>query len=558
MEAMASTEADSRMKDFDLQGIHQIIAISQDEINSHLSSRFHPEVQDELLSINHEVRDSGIQFSAKIGPPTVEVCTDNTTDTTSSWFYLDVERGYFKRVSTTGPGEQVLLKGLRIQFRVNYGEGMMHDLLDPNDPHAQQRQESLQPGRYSLSRVLLALASARCSDIIQLQLAPSPGAANRVGSIPLSLEEYLKQTWMTQLKELPHALTLGYTIQQEEPNPTTAPTVPPTAVRVQNYRYQHCRDIPEEANETPAPAGSRNALLFLEMTGGESFPRAGFTEQGNILTGDMPAALALSRTHFLREYIAGGVFSDVHVFFLELLNDLMKIVGGQRNKEWVLTDQPKEEVLPNATWTINDSEAKLSWRGGESFRGLYLSMWKTSSLDVHFTTSPRTNKIILTSKMKLESGSTTSSSHGPLINAKSGEAQLTLEFTMLVAEDGALIVRGPEEKTDSVSATDTLDSNLISLLTQLFGSDSHGDAVKSELQDALREKHIGNAIAAHIKQKKRVVLPGSGTFSFRDPVFSDKGDLHVTLGLLVRPIKRLGSDPYAHLELYDPTGMYFG
>ena len=51
------------------------------------------------------------------------------------------------------------------------------------------------------------------------------------------------------------------------------------------------------------------------------------------------------------------------------------------------------------------------------------------------------------------------------------------------------------------------------------------DKMTAELQDVVKVKHIGDALAERINKQQQFILPGGGTFEFKDQIFSDRGDL---------------------------------
>lgn len=540
---MATTEVDSRLKDFDLQGFHQIIAISQDKINDNLRVRFDPELQPELLTFKHEMPGFGVS-EATLDPPNIEVCTESNTETKRSRFFLNFKTGSYKYKMSVESGdiETLPIDGWKVPFFVAYDEETLAKPPDSSHPDLKSKWAELEPGKYSLSRIIMFLGSAPLSSL-DWDHAHSPGLSK--DSDPDGMKEmffhmFLK-AYLTRLQKDPDALTLGYTIKETAPDPTDkAPTFPPTAVKIQNYRYQPCSDTQETINGKAVPPNSRNAFVFLEMTGKSDFPSNELQAKGNLIIGDMPGALVFNRELFFKKYLVENALSNVNVSFLDMANDLMKWVDdGGWGSDWLLTNGSRDEAVPDVKWTIDGSKAKLSWKGSKSFSSIGIYRSTDTSLETELSTQPRANKITLTSKMKLGSSTSVSSGHvggGGYNKGTDGAVNLTIEFIILADEDGTLHVQS-EEKIDLVSADDSRDGSIIKLI---FGKQSHdvGDFIKGKLQDVVRTKHIGDAIARDLNEKRQLVFPGSGTFSYKDPKFSDAGDLLITLDLVGKDIEK--------------------
>ncbi|KHE84353.1 hypothetical protein GE21DRAFT_1208892 [Neurospora crassa] len=540
---MATTEVDSRLKDFDLQGSHQIIAISQDKINDNLRVRFDPELQPELVSFKHELPQMGVS-EATLDPPNVEVCTERDTETKSSRFFLNFKTGSYKYKATVEAGgvETLAIDGWKVPFLVSYGEETLAKPPDSSHPDLKSKWAKLEPGKYSLSRIIMVLGlGARSS--LDWDRAHCPGLSQEsdpYGMKKMFFKMFL-EAYLSSLQKDPHALTLGYTIKEAAPDPTDkAPTFSPTAVKIQNYKYQPCSDTQQTVNGKAIPPNSRDAFVFMEMTGGADVPHDELQRKGNLIIGDMPGALVFSKELFFNKYLVENALSSVNVSFFDMANDLMKWVDGTRwESDWLLTNGSRPEAIPVAKWTIDGSKAKLSWKGRKSHSGWNFRRSTDTSIDTELSTEPRANKITLTSKMKLEASETAfSGMRGapPYHKGTDGEVHLTIEFIILADEDGTLHVE-PKEKIDLVSASDSRDADIIKLI---LGKQSHevSDFIKGRLQNVVRTKHIGDAIAADLNEKKQLVFPGSGTFSYKDPKFSDAGDLLITLDLVGKEIEK--------------------
>ncbi|KAK3494171.1 uncharacterized protein B0T23DRAFT_411381 [Neurospora hispaniola] len=543
LSTMATTEVDSRLKIFDLQGFHQIIAISQDKINDNLRVRFDPELQPELVSFKHELPQMGVS-EATLDPPNIEVCTESDTETKRSRFFLNFKTGSYKYKATVEAGgvETVAIDGWKVPFFVTYDEKTLAKPPDSSHPDLKSKWAKLEPGKYSLSRIIMFLGSAPLSSL-DWDHAHCPGLSQEndpYGMKKMFFRMFL-EAYLSSLQKNPDALTLGYMIKEAAPDPTDkAPTFSPTAVKIQNYKYQPCSDTQQTINGKAIPPNSRDAFVFMEMTGGADIPRDELQRKGNLIIGDMPGALVFSKELFFNKYLVENALSSVNVSFFDMANDLMKWVDGTRwESDWLLTNGSRAEAIPAAKWTIDGSKAKLSWKGSKSYSGWNILRSTDTSIDTELSTEPRANKITLTSKMKLGASETISSGMRgapPYHKGTDGEVHLTIEFIISADEDGTLHVE-PKEKIDLVSASDSRDADIIKLI---LGKQSHevSDFIKGKLQDVVRTKHIGDAIAADLNEKKQLVFPGSGTFSYKDPKFSDAGDLLITLDLVGKEIEK--------------------
>ncbi|KAK3484768.1 hypothetical protein B0T13DRAFT_485045 [Neurospora crassa] len=488
---MATTEVDSRLKDFDLQGFHQIIAISQDKINDNLR----------------------VRFGGNARPPK----------------HRGVHRKRYRDQTF-----EVLPKLQDRQLQVQ-GDQDAGQAPDSSHPDLKSKWAKLEPGKYSLSRIIMFLGSAPLSSLDWDHAhCPVLSQENDPYGMKKMFFRMFLEAYLSSLQKNPDALTLGYTIKEAAPDPTDkAPTFSPTAVRIQNYKYQPCSDTQQTINGKAIPPNSRDAFVFMEMTGGADIPHDELQRKGNLIIGDMPGALVFSKELFFNKYLVENALSSVNVRFFDMANDLMKWVdGGGWDSDWLLTNGSRAEAIPAAKWTIDGSKAKLSWKGRKTFKDAFLFCSTDSSLETELTTQPRTNKITLTLKMKLSSWRSSKGASG----GADGTVHVTIDFVIFADEDGTLHVQ-PEEKIDLVSAESSVDSNLIKWI---FGKESNkvGDFIKRKLEKVVETKHIGDTIAAHLNEQKQFVFPGSGTFSYKDTKFSDGGDLLVTLDLVGKDIHK--------------------
>lgn len=129
-----------------LQGYHQVIAISQQNINEVLQYHFTNPADPELLKFEYQ-DEPGEEWmkkiSATLGPPTVELL-DREKGADAARFYLHFVAGNFTAMKRKGP-EVHSVAGWSLAFMVKFG---MTDMA--NMPESIQKRSSIQG--YTLSR----------------------------------------------------------------------------------------------------------------------------------------------------------------------------------------------------------------------------------------------------------------------------------------------------------------------------------------------------------------------------------------------------------------------
>ncbi|KAI0206175.1 hypothetical protein F4808DRAFT_409172 [Astrocystis sublimbata] len=540
-----TTEIDSRLRDFDLQGFHQIIAISEDNINASLRDRFDNEVQPELLTFPHEIPGFGTAI-ATLDPPTVSVCTESDVETTVSRFFLNFKHGAYQYRTQVEGGdmERVPLDGWKVAFDVRFDE---KKLAAPpaGNPALESKWKSLEPGKYSLNQIVIFLGSAPLSSL-DWERSNLPDLKKDDPMFPMK-EMFFKMymgKYLAELQKRPELLTLGYAIKREAPDEDALnPTYPPTSVKYQNYRYQRCTDTSDTIDGQPVTPEARNAFLFLEMTGGDGFPREKLDRKGNIIVGNMPGGLVLGRQLFMEKYLVGSAFPDYHSNMIDTANTLFDWLRDKwmttERKDWWLTDKSRDETVNNLSWTMaaDGKSASVDWK--DKMRESTNSFWygrygQELESTYKATLSPvsRTNEITVTTGITLKyhnwnqpPGASTTDHY---IEA---EISLKLSFRLVEVKDNGLLHVEVKEDIETCRCRDSEDKSTPGWLEWALGPSNTklADKLSEELRNVVTTRHIGDVLGTRINNQQQFVLPGSKQFFYKDPVFSDACDLLVRL-----------------------------
>ncbi|KAK1773505.1 hypothetical protein QBC45DRAFT_446829 [Copromyces sp. CBS 386.78] len=567
MASASTTEADSRLRDFDLQGLHQVIVISQANINDGLGPRFRDEVQPELLTkINIETA-SGL-IDAKLGAPTIELCANKSTSVTQSTFFLQIKSGTFHYLKSTMKMSDLLaetdnsnspsqagiwttgdpfpsqlqfasvdITGWRLPFLALYNEETLARPDDNDNSAVKSTWKKLDPGRYSLSRIVMLVGLRSHSfGLVDWDRALCPNLdkeANGVEEVRRLFAECI-ELYLGKLNAHPNALVLGYTIKETSPDPNAkASTFPPTAVKVQNYRYRPCSDTQAVVYGQPVPPGSRDAFLFLGMTGHSGFPVSEIQSRGNLLIGDMPGALVFSKEVFFKKYLVEHALKDANIPFIDILNDLLVWAGNNWGDGWVLTEQTREDAISKLGWTVHGKEANVSWSGRRGPPTIWAYCIATSSLNTKLLIKPRTNKIVFETLLQVQSTTVFVGQEVP--ETRRGSVKVTVEFRITVNEDGLMAV----ETSENIDCFANQDSP-VNPSQMWFGETekTRRKHIKEMVKEKVKARKIANGLAACLNNRKQFVFPRSGTFSYKDPQFSDNGDLMITLELVGKGIEK--------------------
>jgi hypothetical protein len=415
----------------------------------------------------------------------------------------------------------------------------------PGNPALESKWKKLEPGKYSLNQIVMFLGSAPLSSL-NLKETKLPGLDPNSPGFPMKklFFDMFITMYLTKLQAHPDALTLGYVIKKESAEKDERnPTYPPTSVKYQNYRYQPCKDTNATIDGKPVAPGARNAFLFVEMTNNNPFPREKLERKGNIIVGNMPGGLVLGKQLFVQKYLVGTAFKDFNTNMLDTANQLFTWVRNESGytgaKQWWLTNGSRDEAVSKAKWSLagDGKRASAEWVGimhrqyrdnspfGETLRTEY-----HAGMDP----KPRTNGIEVDARLHLFYHEiipvqTMSGQYTGVEHFVEAEVFFKLVFRLVeVHDDGLLGVEVTQTiNTCRCRAADNKDR--VAWAEWLLGPSNANFA--DELTEKLRGvvTPVGDVLATYINKQQQFVFPGSKTFFYKDPMFSDACDLLVRL-----------------------------
>ncbi|PYH73601.1 uncharacterized protein BO88DRAFT_449471 [Aspergillus vadensis CBS 113365] len=346
--------------------------------------------------------------------------------------------------------------------------------------------------------------------------------------------------------------TIGYGLHTSDPSSVNedAATFPPTSLKFQTYGYiAPGKTEPDEG----IGAGDNNMLLYLQMTDNQAFPSDPFLAySGNFAAAGMDGTMAIDRSIIWDSYLLRTTS--------ELLNTL-----NHATYVWVKTADVDSTTNPNWEIGIGDSihsaspdffswnpTGTMSWSWGlpqkESEQHSKKEGWNGNSygrITVDCTTS---------NTMSTKSGSNIIQIGGKSdikVSVSCGHESVTLPWateygvhvwlewsttiTMKGEDSGGL--RMELDLSDNVFK---VDNDPISFFGSQIGvTKSDVERRQGALQDNLKEalknsalQSVEEALQTNLNSTARFVVPGQGTFSYKDPVFNDNGDLLIEVGYI--------------------------
>ncbi|KAI9925305.1 hypothetical protein ASPWEDRAFT_45751 [Aspergillus wentii DTO 134E9] len=343
--------------------------------------------------------------------------------------------------------------------------------------------------------------------------------------------------------------TIGYGVHTPDPSSMNeqAPTFPPTSLKFQTYEYiAPGKTAPEEG----IPQGDNNMLLYLQMTENKPFPSAAILNySGNYAASGMDGTMAIEREIFLDKYLLRTKTPELlHVF-------------NHATYVWIKSASVDKPTEVNWEIGVGDSihsykpeffrwepTGTMSWAWGlpqktieQYYKNEYQPGYRYGRLTVdcttsnHMSTRPGSNVIDVSGKSDIKvEGSAGSSSPWTPWAAKYG-VHVWLEWkttiTIKAVDTGGLRIDLDLDESNFKTNSDPI---------YFKGDEAYGitresvekrqSKVVDDLKATLKSspfKEIKEKLQDNLNSTARFVVPGLGTFRYKDPVFNDKGDLFI-------------------------------
>ena len=514
-----------------LRGFDQVVAISQQTINTVLKYRF---ATNSILR-STQTNASGLwTFDA----PSVEL-VDAPNGGDGALLSVKLARpSSFNFVEGDGVTRSIAVAGsilvFALEFRLQRAESMPEDVAaEINDP-----------GSYTVSQLILdftgaSLATFKAEKSKFTGFDSFPAIAR--DGFATAVAQYLKDLGASGQPSI-----LGQTLTSIKPElaRNQVSTSPPTSVKLQTMYY-----LPYDGTGTKN-SESKNAFLFTEMCAGRAAPSIDLEWTGNWFCPPISGTMVVSKRVFYDEHLLPNL-NTMNITDLNLLNDLSKqmaFYGPAIGVEWQITRN--KSSIRNSPAHIYENDGASVWEG------THKTPWYSPDVDYRYTI---TSGISATVEYKAGFGKVsrrsecfvehsckfTVAEQGVTVSNRADVKSL-VEIAFVSAKSGELRV---ETKVDKVDAGFRNDLQLNGLMRQVL--DLIGSAVQQKItvgpdmskydQDAriallqcLNKIDFGKKIENQLNGQQKFILAGGGTFAMKDPTFNHAGDLMIGLTYKLR------------------------
>ncbi|OAP62183.1 hypothetical protein AYL99_04386 [Fonsecaea erecta] len=576
---MAGTKDGKSRMGITLQGYHQVIALSQTNINQALKYHFtvnNPKLCDFQASLGPE-HDPDNTLKGKILPPTIELIDADKADQALYTIEFTPGAKYTGLVQDPNDRRHLMPKsfsaeGWKLVFFVNFSMQKAAQL--PEDI----QKIVMKTNAYSVDQLVVVFGTANLLTF-NWDKSKFPSLASDKEAL-LDAKTVMSQfieKWLLSLASADPGQShnvLGYTLKVDVPgdasrgqllekigDPKVPPSFTPAAVQ-----FQTIANKPDAASPGD-PADPYNAFLFTEMCYTESpeevargkivpprFPSNDLAWSGNWFYDSIGGTMAMSSEIFQKEFI-GKLVEPLHVAATRFAEPLA------RRQTWDADDRvaqmkPKRDFLP--AWTtpkgwektaenhwlykslLQATHSNVRWFEGGKADLYNVAINVDSVMTTVIAAIPATGKFEIRQVIQTVTKWThesyvfdaTSTFHWKYIvqlDAVSSNAELTAhveyekgaqDLTSTITDKGKVIHgvgsdEPDDEKTKWDRYQDLLKSTIVNKMTDT-------SSFTSKIQDGLNGQ-------------KRFVFPGGGTFDMKDPIFTNAGDL--MLGLVYRERK---------------------
>ncbi|KAI9653747.1 MAG: hypothetical protein M1821_006942 [Bathelium mastoideum] len=553
-----------------LQGYHQVVAVSQANINATL--KYHFDNDKKLLQFAYQDKPHEDKWTVKItgtlAPPTVRLL-DRGNGLDEALFFLNFAQGDFQRY--TRGLEKHSMAGWSIAFTVSFSQVKLSHI----PPEIQAQIEN--PGSYSATQLLIDFATADIAGFSWDYSHMPPLKTDKDGdndekaAMKIAMEAYISNQLQTTG---PHNI-LGYALKVKEGIDPPS-TFTPKMVRLQVVDSKPISGVvlSEKALQ------NRSAFCFTEMTGAKDekveFPKDDLQWSGNWFYGSVHGTFALTRGLFLEKFLIPKL-SKYNEQIMDLANETWYRATDPERKDfpWILSKGNKPGA-DKFKWTVipRDNKGNVDLGPIGSFLSLFSMFerptgrvaagyqWKERydrntgfmKMDCKYVESQVSNVMswnpgcgwltIETAMTLIDSRLEADILSGLLLGGASIDknvSQVDVSFTTNIKlsniENGALSVA-----VDTTSPI--VKANVSSWTSQPIKNLFNGDPAKrnSDLAQRVRTKvksvfegtGIRDVVQKELNGTEKFIFPGGGTFKMKDAIFNNAGDLAVALTYILK------------------------
>ncbi|PGH15923.1 hypothetical protein AJ79_02090 [Helicocarpus griseus UAMH5409] len=338
----------------------------------------------------------------------------------------------------------------------------------------------------------------------------------------------------------PKKTTIGYTMKANNPGTVNphAPTFPPTSFIFQTYEYIAPRTT--EPHQGLDEEGDKNHLLYLEMTQHLDFPIQRFLPySGNFVTPPMDGTICISKDIFFGSYL------------LRKKEPLLLNVFNKYTYAWIADhkaydDDPVRFTADLRVGLGSSHDQDIDFFGFEEVNTADTPKWEWKRSESTFdnpkavnlncdasnkTTlfpKPGTNELLLTgeSQIKFKFNSWPIYLFGGAQGTEaSATATWSLTITLNSVMEGGLEIslNVPENQQHLFKISTYFDD-----WPDLASYPPYEEHLKQRMADAITGvplRDIANDLQKALSNSAKFVIPGGGTFFYKDPIFNNHGDV---------------------------------
>lgn len=547
--------------DINLQGFDQVVAISQQTINTSLAYRF--AADSSLKTIRTQSHGDW-----KIEAPSVELIDAPNGGDGALVFVKLAQPSKFSYVDTDGSSQTISLAGSKLAFALTFKLEKTSSVPD------EVREQVHDLASYTVSQLIVDFSAAGLatfkpdkSTFPSFSKAPEPVKTQFAEAVAKHLQ------WIDSSGKVT-ALSSSLTAVKPEIVQQQTATSPPTSVRLQTMYYR-----PPHGAE--ASNSSKNAFLFTEMCKGRSMHAKDLTWTGNWFCAPANGTMVLSKTIFWREYLIPKL-AALNTQAEELLNSLSRLTSisdlcehdlpaWQVGAHDSMGQTGQWNVSPGAqSGFIEYQSSKDRPYNGTMKRPWYVKdePWEyniNSNVQTRADIVPGFGKVTFTAVLQVQhranikvNGSWHESRSDAYINfilginfVSSDKGRLRITVTVDHIDADAKINRNKPDSNAISSLLSSAISGAVSVggaiggsgvasgiaslsgpLVQLVGYKNVSGFTqdfKSQLEQDVRNRGLGSDVEKQLNGQQQFVFAGGGTFAMKDPSFNKEGDLMIGL-----------------------------
>jgi hypothetical protein len=549
-----------------LQGYHQVVAVSQANINATL--KYHFENDDRLLQFKYQDKPSEDEWETKfegvLSAPTVRLL-DRPNGLDAAIFCVNFESGTFSKFSRKL--KKYDMAGWTIAFTVSFGKKDLGHLPD-------DMKDIRDAGSYSATQLLIDFGTAELSSFSWMHSSMPPlktdkdGDNTEMGAIEEAMKTYIRN----QLSSTGSHNVLGYALKVKEG------VDPPATFTPKLFRLQVVDSKPIDGVElSDQKLQNRNAFCFTEMTGKKNevvkFPDADLKWSGNWFYGSVQGTYALTRRLFLEQFVVTklGKYNEQ---IMDVANEMWHRSTNPEcnNFDWALSKGGKPGA-DRFKWNVVERNDEGHSSAGDVFKVFGLSnifdratgriaaafswserwdrnkggadyLWAESQVCNTLSWNPGCGWLTIETSMTLIDSRTEyailkSLLIGPSIDNKVSTVNIVFTTNIILSniEDGKLKVVvdiAPPTVKANVSSwtTDALKRLFSGDPTQRNADLAH--RIRDKVRSVLQAGAIRDKLQNELENVDKFVFPGGGTFRMKDAIFNNAGDLTVALTYVLK------------------------